>query len=105
MQIEVELGRLRHDLESLGIGLHQPVLDAVVDHLHEVPGPGRADMGVATLRRQGEERRLGHGDRLVGAPDHEAVALGQAPDAAGGAGIDEGDPVAASWSTSGAVSL
>ena len=39
-----------HDLEALGVGLHQAVLDAVVDHLHVVPGARPADVEVAVLR-------------------------------------------------------
>ena len=34
-QVELELRRLHH-LEALGVRLHEAVLDAVVDHLHEV---------------------------------------------------------------------
>ena len=37
-QIEVELGLVLHQREAFGIGLHHPVLDAVVDHLAEVAG-------------------------------------------------------------------
>ena len=39
LQVELELGVV-HELEALGVRLHQPVLDAVVDHLHEVAGAG-----------------------------------------------------------------
>ena len=39
-QVEVELALLE-DLEALAVG-HQPVLDAVVHHLREVPGPTAA---------------------------------------------------------------
>ena len=37
------------DVEALGVGLHQSVLDAVVHHLDEVPGAGRTGMDVAAL--------------------------------------------------------
>ena len=37
------------DVEALGVGGHHPVLDAVVDHLHEVAGAGRAAVQVALL--------------------------------------------------------
>ena len=37
------------DVEPLSHGLHHAVFDAVVDHLHEVPGAGRAGMDVALL--------------------------------------------------------
>ena len=105
MEVEVELGRFGHDLESFGICLHEAVLDAVVDHLDEVAGTGRSHMGVAALRSQRQERRFGHRHRLLGASDHQAVPLLQAPDTAGGARVDQSDALAASWSTSGAVSL
>ena len=36
-------------IEALGVGLHQAVLDAVVDHLHEVAGAGRAAVEEALL--------------------------------------------------------
>ena len=55
------------------------------------PAPGGPDMGVAAFGGQRQEGRLGHGHRLVGAADHQAVPLGQAPDAARGAGVDQGD--------------
>jgi len=44
------------DLEALGVGLHQAVLDAVVDHLHVMAGAGPADMQVAARRCEREER-------------------------------------------------
>ena len=47
-----------HDLEALGVGLHQAVLDPVVDHLHVVPGAGAADVEVAALRGERREDRL-----------------------------------------------
>ena len=50
--------RLLQQLEALGVRLHQAVLDAVVDHLHEVAGAGRADVRVAVLRRERLEDRL-----------------------------------------------
>ena len=91
VQVERELvGRL-HQLEPLGIGLHQAVLDAVVDHLDEVAGADRPDVGVAPLRRQRLEGRLDDRHRFVGPPDHQAVPLRQPPDAAGRPGVDEAD--------------
>jgi hypothetical protein len=57
MQVDVELRGL-HDLEALGERLHHPVLDAVVDHLREVPGAICADVRVAVLGCQIEEERL-----------------------------------------------
>ena len=37
------------DVEAFGIGLHHAVFDAVMHHLDEVPGAGRAGMDVAAL--------------------------------------------------------
>ena len=51
VQVERELRGL-HDLEALRERLHHPVLDPVVDHLHEVAGAGRADVRVAALLGQ-----------------------------------------------------
>ena len=39
------------DAQPLGVGGHEPVLDAVVDHLHEVAGAVRAAVEVALARR------------------------------------------------------
>jgi hypothetical protein len=35
-EVEREFLLLTHERKTLGVGLHQPVLDAVVNHLHEV---------------------------------------------------------------------
>ena len=51
LQVERVL-RLFEHLEALGVGLHHPVLDAVVDHLDEVAGAVRAAQAVAVLGRQ-----------------------------------------------------
>src|SRR5262245_20385492 len=86
------------DVEAFGVGLHQPVLDAVVHHLHEVAGAfrsametpefGRASAGPAWRRRRGArprgerpEDRLEPRDLFSGTADHEAVAAIDAPDA------------------------
>ena len=56
------------------------------------PGAGRAAVQPAVAgRREILEHRRQVGDRLVGPADHEAVADLVAPDAAGGAGVDEDD--------------
>ena len=47
-----------HDLEALGERLHHPVLDPVVDHLHEVARARRADVRVAARLGQVLEERL-----------------------------------------------
>src|SRR5262249_2825299 len=88
------------DAEALGVGGHDTVLDAVVDHLDEVAGAGgpavqvtllggAADLlaaggarDVARAGRQGLEDRVEPPDRLLRAADHQAVAAFQAPDAA-----------------------
>ena len=82
-------------LPALGVGLHHGVLDAVVDHLGEVAGarlPAGVHEAVLTLGTQCVERRLHLRDVLVGAADHQRVAVLEAPDAAGGAAVDEADP-------------
>ena len=52
---EVELGKIFDACKNLitfGVRLQQPVLDAVVHHLHVVAGAGRTDVRVAVLRRE-----------------------------------------------------
>jgi len=75
---------------AFGVGLHQAVFDAVMDHLGEVAGAGRADAAPALVlagRQRLEDRPQGFHDLFVTA-DHHAVALGQAPHAAAGAAVD-----------------
>ena len=99
------------DAEPLGVGRHDPVLDAVVDHLHEVAGAVRPAVEVAVLRgaarllaarrardvaaARRQRRKIGSrrctGVRL--AADHHAVAALEAPDAAAGAHVDVVDPL------------
>jgi hypothetical protein len=94
------------DVEALGERGHHAVLDAVVDHLHEVPGACGTGVDVAVLgtvvigfavlgtrdvahaRRQCGEQRIQTFDRLGVAANHHAIAAFQAPDAAGGADVD-----------------
>jgi hypothetical protein len=93
------------NVEAFGEGLHHAVLDAVVNHLHEMPGTRRAGVDVAVLgaviiglrslvrgmspmpgaRRRTADRGA-HG--LGIAADHHAVTALQAPDAAGSADVD-----------------
>ena len=47
------------DVEALGVGGHEAVLDAVVHHLHEVPGAVRAAVQVALLGRAAARSRPG----------------------------------------------
>src|SRR5919204_66893 len=56
LEVEAELARVQ-ELEALAVRLHHSVLDAVVDHLHEVTRPGLAEMRPSVRRRQGVERR------------------------------------------------
>src|SRR5829696_1945984 len=53
-EVELVIARM-HDLEALGVGLHQPVLDAVVDHLHVVARARTADVEEAAGWREGGE--------------------------------------------------
>src|SRR6266540_1849651 len=97
LEVEIELGGL-HDLEAFGVGLHQAVLDPVVDHLHEVARAGRADVRPAPGRGERLEDRPDSPDRLVGAAGHQAEALLEAPDPAGDADVEKVDPVLGSFS-------
>ena len=79
-------------LETLGVGLHHAVLDAVVDHLDEVPAAVPTHVVVAVAGRG--ERSQDGADVLEGgalAADHEAVAHFEAPYAAAGAGVEVAD--------------
>ena len=105
--IEVDGGE---QLVALAVGLHHRVLDAVVDHLAEVAGADRAGVheartrhllaGLVLLRRrlEGVEDRLHLGDVVLAAADHQRVAVLQAPDAAGDAGVDVADALLAAAS-------
>ena len=96
----------RQQLVALAVGLHQRVLDAVVDHLREMaradrPGVHEAraalcwpDSSVAR-RLERVEDRLHLGDVLLRAADHQRVAVLQAPHAAGDAGVDVADALLA----------
>ena len=77
-----------HDLEALGVRLHQAVLDPVVDHLHVVPGARTADVEVAALRGERREHRHQRIDGRVVAADHQAVADLEPPDPARRPGVD-----------------
>ena len=93
-------------VEALGVGGHEPVLDPVVDHLHEVPGPvgpavqvalvrGRAAVVAArrrcrarSSRSERAEDRIEALDRLCLAADHQAVAALEAEHAAARAHVE-----------------
>src|SRR5581483_55369 len=87
-EVELELGRV-HDLEPLGERLHHPVLDPVVDHLHEVARAGPADVRVTAFLGERPAQRLDDGERVGVAPDHDAVAALEPPDPALHAGVEE----------------
>src|SRR6185503_6322967 len=86
-EIEVVVARV-HDLEAFGVGLHQAVLDPVVDHLHVVAGTRSTDVEVATGGCERREDRFERGDGLPISADHQAIADLQAPDPARRPGID-----------------
>ena len=87
LELDREL-RLVHQLEALGVGLHDPVLDAVVDHLHEVAGARVAEVAPAVRRGEHVEDRREPLHRVLVAADHHAVADLEPPDAAGRADVD-----------------
>src|SRR5205809_4468765 len=92
--------------QALGIGGHDPVLDAVVNHLDEVAGAIRTAMEVALFstpaqflasrragdvadaRRQRRENRIQALNDLRLAANHHAVAAFQSPDTAARSDID-----------------
>ena len=81
-------------LEALGVRLHDRVLDAVVDHLGEVPGADLAGVHETELALGLERLKIGisGGDRVgLVAAAHQRVAVLQTPDAAGDAAVDEPD--------------
>ena len=102
---------LVQDVEAFGIGRHDSVLDAVVDHLDEMPGPVRAAMQKAlfgaaaacfssggrrcgaSAGRECRKDRLQVPDNVVLAANHQAVAAVEPGDAAAGADIDVMDPL------------
>src|ERR1700745_3829801 len=101
----VDIGILQ-DVEAFGIGLHQAIFDAIMDHLDEMPGADRSGMDVALLDsgvaalamlsaryvagagRKRLEDRVEPVDHALLAADHHAVAALDAPDAAGGADVE-----------------
>src|SRR5262245_41747638 len=98
------------DIEPLGVGGHDAVLDAVMDHLDEVAPAAGPAVQVAQLRcaadlltpwgaRDGTEswgEGLEDGVEILDGPvrpaDHHAVAALQPPDAAAGADVDIVNP-------------
>src|SRR5215213_11834774 len=84
----VVVAGLLQDLEPFGVGLEHPVLDAVVDHLGEVPGSRVPEERVPLPGREGLEGRLDVLEGVRVAPDHRAVADVVAPDASRDSGIE-----------------
>src|SRR5436309_12047653 len=101
----VDIGVLE-DVETFGIGLHQTIFDAVVDHLDEVPGADGScvnvtlfDSGIASFaafrardvadagRESGEDWIEALNHRLVAA-DHHAITAIEPPNPARRADID-----------------
>src|SRR3954451_9309056 len=93
------------DVEALGIGLHQAILDTVVDHLRKTAGTVRATVDVAPFdariplfpSRRGRYITLSWreriknriemiDDRLIAA-NHQAIAAVEPPDATARAAI------------------
>ena len=102
------------DVQALGVGGHDAVLDPVVDHLHEVArrrsarsagsrarratgSPSRPGVRSAASTPGASEAKIGssRSHRLVGPADHQAVAAVEAEDAAAGAAVDEVDALLA----------
>src|SRR5215831_14470896 len=103
--------RVLDDVQPLRVRGHDPVLDAVVDHLHEMPGAVRAAVVVAVLGRlglirppgrtrrrvdsrcdRGEDRTEAIDDLLLAA-DHQAEATFESPDASARADVDVVNPL------------
>src|SRR5829696_9959438 len=89
-EVELVIARM-HDLEALGVGLHQPVLDAVVDHLHVVARARTADVEEAAGWREGGEDGHERVDGFGITADHQAVADLETPDPAGRPRVDVTD--------------
>src|SRR5690606_18767185 len=79
---------------ALGERLHHAVLDAVVDHLDEVPGADRSGVHEAAALVGGERVEDGPGPRHVlgAAADHDAAAVLPSPAAAADARVEVLDP-------------
>src|ERR1700722_410630 len=90
VQVETEFALVLQNGKTFGVGLHQAVLDAVVDHLGVVAGADGADPAPAAIRRRRqrlEDRPQTLDDRGIAA-DHQAVTLREPPYPAAGARID-----------------
>src|SRR5262249_13531738 len=95
--------RVKKDVETFGVGLHQPVFDPVVNHLDEMTGACWTAVEVTLLRgcvrqagrardtaaagRECAKDRLQVIERRFVATDHEAIASFCAPDATAGPSV------------------
>ena len=104
---------MTQDVEPFGVGCHQPVFDAVMDHLDKMAGAARPAMEISLFRRrslllppgrgghagtarsQGTENRIQLFHRLGFAADHQAIPPLQPPDAAAGSHIQIADALVA----------
>src|SRR5207244_4314996 len=95
-----------HDIESFGVGLHQTVFDAVMDHFNEVAGSGFATIKISQLcgtlpvfaacgfrdvswtRSEGCENRIEPLRTRSVAADHQTITAFQAPNPAAGTDIE-----------------
>ena len=86
---------LLEQLVALGVGGHEAVLDAVVDHLRVVPRADLAGVDEALVARALGPQRVEDRHRLVDpllvAAAHQAVAVLEAPDAAAHTAVDVAD--------------
>src|ERR1700692_50446 len=97
---------MRENVQPLGISGHESILDAVVDHLHEVSATGRTAVQISIFRRalagRAAGRRIGialsrserpeYGiealHRCPGTTNHQAVSTLQSPDASAGSHVN-----------------
>src|SRR6266542_5378407 len=98
--------RIVKDVKAFGVGLHQTILDSVVNHLDEMTGARWAAMKIAFFdgatgffsagrapdvtasRRERSENRIEMTNGFFRAANHHAVAALQTPDAAARPNID-----------------
>src|SRR3989344_8002225 len=86
-EVELVLGFF-HERESFRKRLHHPVLDAVVDHLHEMAGSVARKKFISIAAREVSKKRLAFFERRLIAPYHQTPSFARAARAAGEADID-----------------
>jgi hypothetical protein len=89
-QIERVAGCPEHG-KPLSDGLHHAVLDAVVDHLHEVARAGAGEEAEAVVDRDGRPQLAIQLEVLPIATDHQTRPRARTRGAAGDAHVDESD--------------